>query len=133
MSCITDARELVSSFHTGREYIQQEDLTKAARKVGEAKKHESKQLFSLPSDPFSDSRYHSQTRCNSIDRHVPPYLSVYSLHSIVVIDDINVTLAAPVRVRATTLTRVKYYTKKRKKKKGGVPTAIKTKVLGVRR
>lgn len=25
-----------------REYIQQEDLTKAARKVGEAKKHESK-------------------------------------------------------------------------------------------
>jgi hypothetical protein len=27
---------------TDREYIQQEDLTKAARKVGEAKKHESK-------------------------------------------------------------------------------------------
>ena len=26
----------------GREYVQQEDLTKAARKVGEAKKHESK-------------------------------------------------------------------------------------------
>jgi hypothetical protein len=28
-----------------REYIQQEDLTKAARKVGEAKKHESKRTF----------------------------------------------------------------------------------------
>lgn len=27
-----------------REYVNQEDLTKAARKVGEAKKHESKRL-----------------------------------------------------------------------------------------
>lgn len=29
-----------------REYVNQEDLTKAARKVGEAKKHESGLLFS---------------------------------------------------------------------------------------
>lgn len=28
-----------------REYVNQEDLTKAARKVAEAKKHESKPLF----------------------------------------------------------------------------------------
>ena len=33
---------LLPLFHPRREYIQQEDLTKAARKVGEAKKHESK-------------------------------------------------------------------------------------------
>jgi ribosomal protein S12 methylthiotransferase accessory factor YcaO len=32
-----------NQFH--REYINQEDLTKAARKVGEAKKHESKTIF----------------------------------------------------------------------------------------
>ena len=31
-----------SNIFAYREYIQQEDLTKAARKVGEAKKHESK-------------------------------------------------------------------------------------------
>ena len=38
-----DARRVgLSPFYAGREYIQQEDLTKAARKVGEAKKHESK-------------------------------------------------------------------------------------------
>jgi len=52
MGCPTDARELVSHpFHIDREYIQQEDLTKAARKVGEAKKHESKRLFSFPTRP----------------------------------------------------------------------------------
>jgi 26S proteasome regulatory subunit T4 len=34
-----------ASYHPHREYIKQEDLTKAARKVGEAKKHES---LSLP-------------------------------------------------------------------------------------
>lgn len=28
-----------------REYVNQEDLTKAARKVGEAKKHESEYIF----------------------------------------------------------------------------------------
>lgn len=42
-----DDRSVTRSFETavslilGREYINQEDLTKAARKVGEAKKHES--------------------------------------------------------------------------------------------
>lgn len=78
MSCTTDAREFVSPFHTGREYIQQEDLTKAARKVGEAKKHESERPFSLPSHPFSDSRL---PQPNSMYQHRPPcssptYLSI---------------------------------------------------------
>jgi len=34
-----------------REYVMQEDLTKAARKVSEAKKHESKSSFDFPSTP----------------------------------------------------------------------------------
>ena len=37
-----------SSIMPFREYINQEDLTKAARKVGEAKKHESKLQSDLP-------------------------------------------------------------------------------------
>jgi len=43
-----------------REYVNQEDLTKAARKVGEAKKHESELLafanVTIPSDPEVHSK-----------------------------------------------------------------------------
>lgn len=43
-----------------REYVNQEDLTKAARKVGEAKKHESRLLVSqnvtVPPDPGVHSK-----------------------------------------------------------------------------
>jgi 26S proteasome regulatory subunit T4 len=35
-----------------REYVNQEDLTKAARKVGEAKKHEGEFLYICTSLPF---------------------------------------------------------------------------------
>lgn len=42
------------TFPENREYITQEDLTKAARKVGEAKKHESS--FSTTVSPFRSSR-----------------------------------------------------------------------------
>ena len=45
-----------------REYVQQEDLTKAARKVGEAKKHESKHRHILTCLPnLTLPSHHSQT------------------------------------------------------------------------
>ena len=49
MSCYTRASSTHLILARSREYITQEDLTKAARKVGEAKKHESKfcVLFSI--------------------------------------------------------------------------------------
>lgn len=37
-----------------REYVNQEDLTKAARKVGEAKKHESQSICFLIAELYSD-------------------------------------------------------------------------------
>jgi SpoVK/Ycf46/Vps4 family AAA+-type ATPase len=54
-----------------REYIQQEDLTKAARKVGEAKKHESKHArppreFCTATSFLISCHHYSQTGCFSI-------------------------------------------------------------------
>jgi hypothetical protein len=40
--------EITGTNSMPREYVNQEDLTKAARKVGEAKKHESKLLYISP-------------------------------------------------------------------------------------
>ena len=64
MFAIRDDRYVGSSFCTlrmlmglaSREYVIQEDLTKAARKVGEAKKHESKCLFRSPLQWYVDIR-----------------------------------------------------------------------------
>ena len=49
-----------------REYVNQEDLTKAARKVGETKKHESKHCFALHLSLFMSS-YQSQNGILGID------------------------------------------------------------------
>jgi hypothetical protein len=66
-------------FPLRREYIQQEDLTKAARKVGEAKKHESKHARPPTATSFLIFS-NSQTRCYSIA--IDPLFS-FSLHLIV--------------------------------------------------
>lgn len=65
------ARACLTLFHTGREYIQQEDLTKAARKVGEAKKHESKRLSVLPSQA-TGLLILTLSQPNSMYQHRPP-------------------------------------------------------------
>ena len=91
-----------------REYIQQEDLTKAARKVADAKKHESKQptspkRFCNGEPHFSDFYCHSQTRCISIDILLF-LLPSFLFPRTVIIDDIVSLHSALVRVRTATTT-----------------------------
>ncbi len=70
--CLSDEQSLPLTFfnYRRREYIQQEDLTKAARKVAEAKKHESKHAFSWQfctvTTFLNFGHHYSQTGCYSI-------------------------------------------------------------------
>jgi hypothetical protein len=103
-------------FSPGREYIQQEDLTKAARKVGEAKKHESKHARPPPGSfvrrtLFLISCHHySQTGCYSIA--IDPlftFLHPYRLLALRCNNQLYDITPLRLREQTTTLTHIQTY------------------------
>jgi hypothetical protein len=69
----------VVTYFARREYVNQEDLTKAARKVSEAKKHESKPMGLSTLDSGLIFSHHSQDGILCIDiNSVVVYHAIYS-------------------------------------------------------